>query len=620
MRVPSPQYIFRSSAGPVPPPQAAAAGFTSLVLSDTFSVDSVARAGQTTGKNWYPFQNGGLALSSIVVDTSAGTLTITDDASGFSYGVGSVGSTTPTTGTYRNGYFQADILFNPTGSAGSSWPAFWSFAAKTLGTLLGSGVTFAELDFLEAFPGGTEGATAGSNGVTLLTTVHEWTSNGVTNTPAGGSVQNSDVAVLPGGAGFDFTKFHTYGCLWTPTTVTWFIDNQVACGPVALSPSLIASSVDFVYLILGAGKTWPTTFRNIQVWQAPQVVWPGQPGKPVGFASYGDGVLGVAAGGSIVSGTSGAHQVYTKLSFASVGTISANFVDFVQCDFPSGAGGVNITGGNLTFSGCRFQSNNQGNYCVQTSGASLLFSRCSFTPLASLYTAPPGGVWPTAGSGQNTTTQTTDVNCINGTSGYQYGLAINSGGPVTADYCDFWGFGNDAIQWQTTTAQMCVTNCWMHDAANASPNSYHTDILGYVNGGAGPSNILIQGCTMATLGNTNVIAFQAATSGYANINIVSNYISGTGYMVDLGFPNSGGVFSNSAFTDNVLGTDIQLIFGALYGNLLTTGGGNLWRRNKIAFVPGTTWTTGNGWTPLSSMNGQFWVPTSATNSTTDFAG
>ena len=93
---------------------------------------------------------------------------------------------------------------------------------------------------------------------------------------------------------------------------------------------------------------------------APTVAWPGQVGNAVGFAAYGDGVLGTTAGSSIVSGTSGAHQVYTKLKFTSAGTISAIWVYFVQCDFPSGTGGVLVSGSNVTFTGCRFQSNQTG--------------------------------------------------------------------------------------------------------------------------------------------------------------------------------------------------------------------------------------------------------------------
>jgi hypothetical protein len=350
--------------------------------------------------------------------------------------------------------------------------------------------------------------------------------------------------------------------------------------------------------------------------------WPGQSGNPVGYAAYGSGTLGTTAwpGGSFTSGTSTAHTVYTGYVFTGSQTISGSYIDFVRCDFNSGTGGVNVTGNNITFTGSRFQSNDTPNFNVQTSGTNISFSYDSFTPLASFYTSPPGAAWPSAGAAHNTTTQVEGTNAINGNDGYQYGIAINSGGPVSVDHSDFWGFGNDAIQWQTTTAQMTITNNWMHDAANASEQGYHTDGLGYVNGGAGPSNVTVQGNTIASIGNTNALAFQAATSGYSNIQIIGNYISGFGYTADLGYPSGGALFTNSTFKDNVLGTDIEPVFGPLYGNSWNNASGNVWKCNTIAFATGTTWTDGNGWTPTSAMNGQYWIPSSSINSSTDYLG
>ena len=256
-------------SAPIPPPQATGAGFNTLVFNDNFGVDSVARSGQTSGFNWYPLGNNSLPFADIQVNTTTGTLTITSDTSGFSYGVGTISKNAPTTGFWKQGYFECQMQYSPTGHTTGAWPAFWSFDTTTIGTLLSNGTTFGELDFLEAFPGGTEGATSGNNGVTLLTTVHQWTSNGVTNTPSGGSVQNSDVATLPGGAGFDFTQFHTYGCLWTNSAISWYIDNLLACGPVALPGNFPKMQTNSMYMILGTGLNWPTQFRNVHIFQGP---------------------------------------------------------------------------------------------------------------------------------------------------------------------------------------------------------------------------------------------------------------------------------------------------------------------------------------------------------------
>ena len=306
-------------------------------------------------------------------------------------------------------------------------------------------------------------------------------------------------------------------------------------------------------------------------------------------------------------------------------TISGSNLEFISCDFNSGGGGVDVQGSNITFKGDRFQSNATGNnnagYNIQTEGTNLTFSYVSVTPLASQYTAPPGAAWPSAGAGANSITMTDNVNAIPDSSQYQYGFSIQGGGPITIDHSDFWGSGNDAIQWLApTTAQMTITNNWIHDAANDDPKQLgnHTDGIGYVNGQAGPSNILIQGNTIASLGNTNGIAFQQATSGYKNIQIIGNYLSGYGYTMDGGQPGNTPL-TNSSFTDNVYGTDIEPYWGPLYG--WTTGGGNVWKCNKLNIVPGTNYTDGgDNWKPVASYNGQYWIPTSSINSTTDYSG
>lgn len=341
--------------------------------------------------------------------------------------------------------------------------------------------------------------------------------------------------------------------------------------------------------------------------------FPGQAGNPVGYTA--NGSLGKTPwpGSAFVSGTASSPTIYTGYVITNPPTISGSNIKFVSCDF---VGGANITGSNLTFTGDRFQSNSTQNFNVQSSGTNINFSYDSFTPLASFYAAPPGSVWPSAGSGQNTTNQTAGVNAINGNDGYEYGLNITSGGPVTVDHSDFWGFGN-AIVFYGTSAQMTVTNNWIHDAADAGPEGYHTDGPGYLNGAAGPSNVLIQGNTIASLGNTNGIAFQAATSDYDNMQIAGNYLSGFGYTVDPGLPGNHH-FTNSSFKDNVFGTDIEPDWGPLYG--WVQGTGDVWKCNTLSVPAGTNWTDGNSWHPTASMDRQYWVPTSSIASSTDYLG
>jgi hypothetical protein len=64
----------------------------------------------------------------------------------------------------------------------------------------------------------------------------------------------------------------------------------------------------------------------------------------------------------------------------------------------------------------------------------------------------------------------------------------------------------------------------------------------------------------ATIGNTNGIALQAATSPYVNITVSGNYISGFGYSVDMCHETTGS--THLTFTNNVLGTDLRRTPGA----------------------------------------------------------
>lgn len=348
--------------------------------------------------------------------------------------------------------------------------------------------------------------------------------------------------------------------------------------------------------------------------------FPGQPGNPVGYATHAP--LGTTpwTGGTFKSGTAGSPTSYQGYVITGGVSISGQYITFTSCDFKSGTGGVAVSGSNIKFVGCRFQSNSTQDYNVQTTGGDLTFSYDSFTPLASFYTSPPGAAWPSASASANTTQQTPDVNAINGNDGYEYGLNVVSGGPITVDHCDFWGFGN-AIPMYATTAQITITSNWIHDAADSGPQSYHTDGPGYLNGGTAPSNVLIRGNTIASLGNTNGIAFQAATSGYDNIQITGNYLSGFGYLAALSLPGSAH-FTHSSFKNNVIGTDVSWVYGPIYSDATsifqTTG--NTWSGNTFHVAPGSNdsaSSVGGNYHWTAANQGNFVWPDGSLN-TTDF--
>lgn len=347
--------------------------------------------------------------------------------------------------------------------------------------------------------------------------------------------------------------------------------------------------------------------------------FPGQSGNPVGYAAWGNGTLSTAScPGSWTSGTSANPTVYSVKCTTSQ-TISGNYIICNLCDF---SGGVTVSGTNISFPGTRFQSNAVGSYNVVVTGQNIYFPYSSFTPLASLLTSPPCSTtptWPSCGAGQNSTTITSGVNACPYADSYQYAIGVtgSSAGPIWVDHADMWCFGNAIDFIAATTAQMTVTNSWCHDGAYNNGALYHTDCMGYLNGGAAPSNILLAGNTMATLGNTHDIAMQEGTSGYSNIIALGNYLSGNQYAASWCAP-TGVDCSNSTFSANIRGTDIMPEAGGIYPPF-ALGSNSSFACNTINFLGGTTWTDAAGWTPLVTMQGQFWAPTNATaNSATDY--
>ncbi len=334
--------------------------------------------------------------------------------------------------------------------------------------------------------------------------------------------------------------------------------------------------------------------------------FPGQPANRVGFAAAPGyaGSLTTWPGGGFTGGSVGNP------------TIVSGF------DFPLPGGVPNINVSNITFIGCRFQSSAvAGNNVSIVNAQNVVFSYCSFTPDSTLYAFPPGQSWPSAGAGAQTNVFTAGFNCINGNSGYQFGLTFTNAadGPVTMDHCDIWGFGN-AVNFIATTAQQTLTDCWIHDAADAGPQSYHTDGPGYLNGGTPPQNIRINHCTIATIGTTNALAFQAATSAYVNIVVTRNFFSGFNVCVDM--CHDVAASTGLVFTDNIIGTDLPWTNGPLSGSsMFITNGSpvNVWRRNKFRVLPRTSTIAGQQFSWTAADDNKFILP-DGTLSTTDYTG
>lgn len=320
----------------------------------------------------------------------------------------------------------------------------------------------------------------------------------------------------------------------------------------------------------------------------------------------------------VVSGgfSSASSTGYTKApgypgSLTPAGAVtSGNTYNYL--DFPTGLALTSIS--NVTFNGCRFQSNSLGGAnVVLTNCTNIRFNYCTVCPLVSKNAVPTHpGVWPSAGAGlpvAGLSEAEFGPYMIPGTNGYQYGIRMAGGtgtGGTVIDHCDIWGFGN-AVDFAGALDGV-VRDTWIHDAANPVLQNYHTDGIGYLDGLGGRSNILIERCTIATLGNTNAIAFQAAGSGYNNIIVQDCFLSGFGYCVDM----CHNVVGNTGlkFERNIFGTDIRWGFGPMYADFTTQFQqvANVWRGNKLKVLPGSTPASASLplWTPAD--DGKFVWP------------
>jgi Glycosyl hydrolases family 16/Chitobiase/beta-hexosaminidase C-terminal domain len=135
------------------------------------------------------------------------------------------------------GYFEVRMAFDP---AAGSWPGIWMAPTQTIGSPSNNG---AELDNFEW---------QSNTPSTFYGTLHVW-QNGADQT-----YDNQNTFSVP--AGTDFSVFHTYGVLWTKTTVTWYFDNQrVGSFDITQSPyNSVFAGQQSLYLILGqqSGCNW----------------------------------------------------------------------------------------------------------------------------------------------------------------------------------------------------------------------------------------------------------------------------------------------------------------------------------------------------------------------------
>jgi hypothetical protein len=333
---------------------------------------------------------------------------------------------------------------------------------------------------------------------------------------------------------------------------------------------------------------------TISVAAAAGTAFPGQLGKPVGYAAAPGYPGALTAAGSVTSNNTYSFRDFNGLTLSNAS--------------------------NVTFFGCRFKSNSVDFANIRLINCrNIKFDFCSVVPSKHAQPTHPS-VWPSAGAGTSATGNSGYAPyMIPGNDGYQYGIRMEGSTGCTdiiVTHCDIWGFGN-AIDFAGAAGGILVEDSWIHDAANPDAQGYHTDGPGYLDGGGGRKNIIINRCTIASLGNTNGIAFQAASSRYENITVSNCFLSGFGYCVDMCHNVSGN--SGMVFTGNVFGTHVRWHWGPLYANFAGQFGesSNLWRGNKLWVMPGTSKAGSSSFDFTGADDGKFVLP-DASLSTADF--
>jgi CARDB len=242
-----------STSGLQPPSQAAAAGYTELVFQEEFDDYSGidVNDSRAAGFNFYrnlPFGEGVNPMSNIVVSNSVLTLT-----GGPAYNMALVSTASLSTGFAATGgaYFECSMRFEldqpPPGPPTIGWPAFWSMANEHL---WGNASYWIECDIFEKWDD--------SQGF-YINAAHIWGST------------RADTQFSPGiPGGWNWTQFHTHGCLWLPgDRWRWYRDNAFTGERVYSSFPWLAQGDSQSWPIILGSHVWPMEVDWVRVWAAP---------------------------------------------------------------------------------------------------------------------------------------------------------------------------------------------------------------------------------------------------------------------------------------------------------------------------------------------------------------
>ncbi len=256
------------------PEAAAEAGYTSLVFYDDFDDPSTVDWEGTgeAGYKWYidrPFGWDPLQEGDVVIADSVAT--IAPKKSCANWGIATYSTKGDTGAAWTYAYFEARVRISTDMTKADltekGQPAFWSFSkAHTTGKDEGR---WGEIDFYEvAFEDD------GTFMNTLVTSMHD-----TREKEEGGqhSLSNTNNTHQY----FVTDEWQTIGCLWTPGSVTWYLDGGYISQTTYSADGMPepASSTnqekgcfsildqEEMLVILGSGPCWPMEVDWVRVWQ-----------------------------------------------------------------------------------------------------------------------------------------------------------------------------------------------------------------------------------------------------------------------------------------------------------------------------------------------------------------
>jgi hypothetical protein len=229
-------------AQPLPAPLSSLSGYQ-MVFHDEF--DELALSPNGRGAyTWYNgvwFNHQHAPPANISVSNSVMTLLWTAGQPSFDTSIATLSHDKTRYHAWRYGYFDARLRWDVVNGA---WPAFWMIPVQdAVGTDIYAGQKESgEIDIFEG---------QGDQPYTYFATIHDWLH-------LKDSANQNNVVKLS--ASVDLSQFHSYGLLWTPGQMTWYLDGVPIHAEVA--PPIFDKQDFFVVIGMQEGADWKAGDRS----------------------------------------------------------------------------------------------------------------------------------------------------------------------------------------------------------------------------------------------------------------------------------------------------------------------------------------------------------------------